>query len=49
VAGELDSSTERIIGYLSSNYGVLINAVFFRHFREGSSEYRARTWLIDPN
>lgn len=49
VASELDSSTERIIGYLSMNYGVPINAVFFRYFKEGESEYIARTWLIDPN
>lgn len=49
VASELDSSTERIIGYLSVNYGVPINAVFFRYFKEGENEYLARTWLIDPN
>jgi hypothetical protein len=49
VASELDSSTERIIGYLSTNYGVPINAVFFRHFKEGENEYLTRTWLIDPN
>lgn len=49
VAGELDNSTERIIDYLSGSYGVPINAVFFRYFREGSNEYLARTWLIDPN
>ena len=33
VASELDASTERIINYLSDNYGVPINAVFFRFFR----------------
>jgi len=49
VASELDSSTERIIGYLSTNYGVPINAVFFRHFEEGGNEYLTRIWLIDPN
>src|SRR5215218_7804186 len=38
VASELDNITERIIGYLSTNYGVPINAVFFRHFREGENE-----------
>jgi hypothetical protein len=48
VASELDPSTERIIDYLSSKYGVPINAVFFRHFRDNGSEYLARTWLIDP-
>lgn len=49
VASELDNSTERIIGYLSSNYGVPINGVFFRYFKDGDNEYLARTWLIDPN
>jgi hypothetical protein len=49
VASELDNITERIIGYLSTNYGVPINAVFFRHFKEGDNEYLTRTWLIDPN
>jgi len=48
VASDLDSSTERIIGYLSSNFGVPINAVFFRHYEECGNEYLARTWLIDP-
>lgn len=48
VASELDSSTERIINYLSDNYGVPINAVFFRFFRENGHDYLARSWLIDP-
>jgi hypothetical protein len=48
VASELDPSTERIIAYLSQNYRVPINAVFFRYFRDGANEYLARTWLIDP-
>lgn len=49
VSSELDNSTERIIGYLSSGFGVPINAVFFRYFKDGNNEYLARTWLIDPN
>lgn len=49
VAAELDHETERIINYLSDNYNVPVNAVFFRYFREGESEYLSRTWLIDPN
>jgi hypothetical protein len=49
VASELDNSTERIIDYLSSGFGVPINAVFFRYFKDGDNEYLARTWLIDPN
>jgi hypothetical protein len=48
VASELDAATERIINYLADNFGVPINAVFFRYFREGESEYLTRTWLIDP-
>lgn len=48
VAGELDDSTERIVNYLSDEYGAAINAVFFRFFRDGDSEYLSRVWLIDP-
>jgi hypothetical protein len=45
----LDSSTERIIDYLSAGYGVPINVVFFRYFKENQHEYLTRTWLIEPN
>lgn len=48
VSAELDNSSERIINYLAEKYGVPINAVFFRYFQDGASEYLARTWLIDP-
>ncbi|MDQ2841001.1 MAG: endonuclease NucS [Acidobacteriota bacterium] len=48
VASSLDPETERIIGYLTDDYGVPINAVFFRCFRVGEAEFLARTWLIDP-
>jgi hypothetical protein len=48
VASELDASTERIINYLSDNYGVPVNAVFFRFFRDDGRDYLARTWLISP-
>ena len=48
VASELDFSSERIINYLGDNYGVPINVVFFRHFKDGDHEYLTRTWLIDP-
>lgn len=48
VSSELDPSSERIINYLGDNYGVPINAVFFRYFKDGESEYLTRTWLIDP-
>lgn len=48
VAAALDTSSERIINYLADNYGVPINAVFFRYFRDGEREYLGRTWLVDP-
>lgn len=49
VASELDPSTERIISYLTDNFGVPINAVFFSFFKDNDHEYLARTWLIDPD
>ena len=49
VCSQLDPSTERIIGYLNEDYGVPINAVFFRHFEDDGRRYLARTWLIDPS
>jgi hypothetical protein len=48
VASELDNSTERIVNYLADEYGVAINAVYFRFFRDGDKEYLSRVWLIDP-
>jgi hypothetical protein len=48
VASELDAATERIINYLTNNYGVPINAIFFQCFKDGESEFLTRTWLIDP-
>lgn len=48
VAAELDHASERIINYLSDNFGVPINAVFFQYFKDGGAEYLSRTWLIDP-
>jgi hypothetical protein len=47
LASELDASTERIVEYLS-RYGVPINALFFRYFKDGPAEYIARSWLLDP-
>jgi len=49
VSSELDSSTERILVYLSENFGVPINVVFFRFFIDGENRYLTRTWLVDPN
>jgi hypothetical protein len=48
VAAELDTSTERILNYLNDSYGVPINTVFFRYFKDNKNEYLTRTWLIDP-
>lgn len=38
-----------IINYLTDNYGVPVNAVFFRFFRDEGRDYLARTWLIEPD
>jgi len=48
ISGELDDSTERIVNYLSDEYGVTINAVFFRCFADQGHEYLSRVWLLDP-
>jgi len=48
VAAQLDPASERIIQYLAEGFGVPVNAVFFRHFRDDDAEYLARTWLISP-
>lgn len=49
VGSEIDNSSQRIINYLSESYGVAINAVTFNYFNDGSCEYLARTFLIDPS
>jgi hypothetical protein len=49
VSSELDSSTERILNYLTENFGVPINVVFFRYFIDGENKYLSRTWMVDPN
>ena len=46
VASELDNSTERIVNYLSSNYGVPINAVFFQYFKDREGEYQVLGFLF---
>jgi len=48
VASELDPTSERLVEFLSSSYGVPINAVFFKYFEDSNSQFLARTWLIDP-
>ena len=49
VASELDDSTERIITYLADEYGVAINAAFFRYFKDEEREYLSRAWLSSPD
>lgn len=50
VASKIDSSTERIIKYLSNTYGVNINAVTFQYFQKPSGEeFLARVFLIEPS
>ncbi len=48
VCSELDNESERIINYLSDNFNVPVNAVFFRFFKDNHNEYISRSWLIDP-
>lgn len=50
VAGELDPYVERSLRYLSEEWGVDINAVFFRCF-EGSGDHQhlVRSWLEGPS
>ena len=48
VGSEFDPDTERIVSYLADTYGVNINAVFFRVFRDGDREYLTRAWLREP-
>ncbi len=48
IASELDPTSDRIVEFLADSYGVPINAVFFRHFRDDGRDYLARTWLLDP-
>jgi len=49
LASDIDSSSERIINYLSESYGVAINAIKFQYFRNNQNdEFLARIFLIDP-
>jgi len=48
VAFELEGSTQRIVEYLLDAFGVPVNAVFFKYFRDGDTEYLGRSWLKDP-
>lgn len=47
VASSLDSSTERIVKYLSDS-DIPLNVVFFKVFKDGNNRYLSRAWLIEP-
>lgn len=50
VGSTIDSSSERIIKYLSETHGVSINAATFQYFRlTDGSELLARVFLIEPS
>lgn len=50
VGSDIDSSSERIIKYMSDTYGVGINAVTFQYFREETGkQLLARVFLIEPS
>lgn len=49
VASSIDASTERIIRYLSDQYGASINAATFHYFRsDDGDEFLARLFLVQP-
>ena len=47
VASSLDSSTERIVEYLSETHGVDINVATFAYFKTGKTELVGRSMLLD--
>lgn len=47
VAGSLDPSSERIVGYLNQR-GISINVVCFQVFDHGEGQLLSRAWLLDP-
>ncbi|MDD5593120.1 MAG: endonuclease NucS [Candidatus Margulisbacteria bacterium] len=47
VASSLDSSTERIVQYLSES-NVPINVMFFKTFKDSNTVFLSRAWLIPP-
>jgi hypothetical protein len=50
VGSEIDSSSERIISYLSNEHGVNINAATFQYFQQPDGpELLARVFLLDPS
>jgi hypothetical protein len=50
VGSEIDASSERIVRYLSDEYGVNINVATFQYFKaESNDELLARIFLIEPS
>ncbi len=50
VAADIDPISESIVRFLSEEYGVNINVIFFRHFRDADgSEFLGRSWLMEPS
>jgi hypothetical protein len=49
VGTHFDAATERIVTYLAEEFGVRLNAVFFRVFRDGDREYLTRAWMREPD
>ena len=50
IGSQIDTSSERIIKYLSEKHGVNINAVTFQFFRTPhGEEFLARVFLIEPS
>lgn len=47
LASEIDSSSERIVKYLSEKYGVDINIATFAYFQVGGLEFVGNTLLLD--
>jgi hypothetical protein len=49
LASELDDSSERIVQYLSEQYQIPINVLFFTFFKSIEGEFLGRAWLTDPD
>lgn len=47
VGSALDEKTERVVNFLSQEYGVPINAVLFEYFKDEEGEFLAKTALIE--
>jgi hypothetical protein len=48
LASQLDDSSERIVQYLTEEYSVPINVLFFTFFKNVTGEFVGRAWLRDP-